>query len=89
MTVKKIQRHAGSHTPVALDAADETRRRIDEMNLRIQRQRRRIESMLFHRQGPTDAMQMLLDDMIKARDQMQAEFEGLGAERPKRSLPDA
>ena len=84
MTVKKIQRHAGSHTPVALDAADETRRRIDEMNLRIQRQRRRIESMLFHRQGPTDAMQVLLDDMIKASDLMRAQLEAFEAERDRR-----
>jgi hypothetical protein len=84
MTGMRDQGHGESDAPDKLDAADETRRRIDEMNLRIQRQRRRIESMLYHRQGPTDAMQVLLDDMIKASDLMRAQLEAFEAERDRR-----
>jgi hypothetical protein len=84
MTGMGDQGHAGPDTPDKLDVAAETRQRIDEMNLRIQRQRRRIERMLVHRQGPTDAMQVLLDDMIKASNLMRAQLEAFEAERDRR-----
>jgi hypothetical protein len=41
------QGHAGPKAPDKLDAADEIRWRIDDMNLRIMRQRRRIESQML------------------------------------------
>ena len=56
-------------------AASETRRRIDDLNQRITRQQRRIERILVHREGPADEMQAVLEDMIKARDVMQAQLE--------------
>jgi hypothetical protein len=60
-----------------LDFAAETRRLIDDMSQRIVRQRRRIERLLVHRLGPADEMAMVLDDMIRARDKMQAQLESL------------
>jgi hypothetical protein len=56
-------------------ATSETRRRIDDLNQRITRQQRRIERILVHREGPADEMQAVLEDMIKARDVMQAQLE--------------
>ena len=68
--------------PEKVDAARETRRQIEDMNQRILRQQRRIERMLFNREGPADEMQALLEDMTKARDMMQAKIEALQKEEP-------
>jgi hypothetical protein len=41
--------------------------RLDDIDLRIVRQRRRIEKIIIERVGPREEMEALLDDMIKDR----------------------
>lgn len=55
--------------------SDETLRMIGDLDARIMRQQKRIDKVLFNREGPVEDMQVLLDDLLKARDLMRAQLE--------------
>jgi hypothetical protein len=61
--------------PSVVDAIRETRRLVDDLNLRIIRQRKRVEKIIIERFGPREEMEALLADMIKARDQLLAQVD--------------
>jgi hypothetical protein len=69
--------------PTPSEAAEEKRRLILDMDLRILRQQRRIQKIQINREGPADEMQERLEEMIRARELLQAQMDDLAREGQK------
>jgi len=63
--------------PPVLAGEAQLQRQIIDIDQRIVRQQRRVEKVLFNREGPADETQALLDEMIKVRDLMRSQLTGL------------
>ena len=73
---RRIPRPANSNDPLTAETPSELRRLIDDQDRRIARQEKRIQKIIINREGPADAAQALLDEMVKARDTMKARLAG-------------